>query len=131
MILIISFGQVGSGQVLYQNNGFFILILNCICLYFQNKNKPFISNHLNSLDLKASLIMTITIFCGVFSSACDDPSLQTFLMVFTLLINCYFLTLFVKNYFIWKLSFPDNSIITKMFKLMEERMPNSVKKGIF
>ena len=130
MILILSFGQVGSGQVLYQNNGFFILILNVICLYMQIQWKPFITNYLNSLDLKASFIMTITIFCGVFSSACENDSLQTFLLFFILVLNCYFLIFFLRTYFILKMSFSDNSKLSKIFKGIENKMGNSVKLRI-
>ena len=99
IILIIDFVNVGSGQILYQNNGFFILILTCLCFWIQVKRKPFITDELNSLDLKGSVVMIITIFGGLFSSICDNSTLQTILMVVIILINVYFLVLFSKIYF--------------------------------
>ena len=126
LILIISFAQVGTGQTLFQNNGFFILILNFICLYFQLNWKPFITDDLNSLDLKASIIMSIIIFCGLFSSICNDPNLEMFLLVFVLVVNCYFLILFLKKYIILQIALSTS----KISKSIEKRINNIFQKGI-
>ena len=116
IILIIAFANVGYGQILYQNNGFFILILTCLCFWIQVKRKPFITDELNSLDLKGSVVMIITIFGGLFSSICEDLTLQTILMVIVILINVYFLALFLKTYLQIKLTFVKDSKF-RLFKL--------------
>jgi len=109
IIAIISFANLGSGQTLYQNSGFFILILTCLCFWVQMQWNPFITEELNSLELKASIIMIMTIFGGLFSSVCEDSTLQTILMVLIILLNVYFIALFFKIYLQIQLSFAKNS----------------------
>ena len=130
IIIIIAFGNVGSGQTLYQNNGFFILILICFCFRIQMKWKPFITQELNSLDLRASMIMIITIFGGLFSSVCEDSTLQTILMVVIILINVYFLVLFSKIYFQIQLllAFGNDS---KIFLYLKKQAEKYWSHGIF
>ena len=94
IIVIITFGDVGFGETLYQNNGFFILILTVFGLWMQINWQPYITDELNSLELKASIIVSITIFGGLFSSVCNDLILQTILMIIIILLNIYFLCLF-------------------------------------
>ena len=120
IILIIAFANVVTGQILYQNNGFFILILICSSFWIEKNLKPFLTDELNSLDLKASIVMILTIFGGLFSSICDDSTLQTILMMIVIIINVYFLVLFVKVYIQIKLIFPKKSklyvFVTNLFE---------------
>ena len=118
-----AFGNVGSGQTLYQNNGFFILILTCLCVWIQSKRKPFITYELNILDLKASMIMVLTIFGALFSSICEDSTLQSILMVIVIFINAYFLVLFFIAYLKIQLAFVKDSKfkLTLLFKKTFEK----------
>ena len=116
IILIISFGSVGTGEILFQNNSFFILILICFCFWIQMKWKPFITKELNSLDLRASMIMILTIFGGLFAMICDDSNLQTILMILIILFNVYFLALFFKTYIQTYLSFAKDSKLLLSFQ---------------
>ena len=109
LIAIISFANVGTGKILYQNNGFFILILTCLCFWIQMKCEPFLTEELNTLDLKASLIMIITIFGGLFSSICENYRIQIFLMAVIMLINVYFFISFLKTYILIKICFAKDS----------------------
>ena len=85
------------------------MILTSFCFWIQIKRKPFITEELNSLDLKASMIVIMTIFAGLFSSICDNLTLQTTLMIIIIIINVYFLALFFKAYFQIKLTFAKDS----------------------
>jgi len=107
---------VGTGQILYQNNGFFILILICFCFWIQMKWEPFITKELNTLDLRASMITILTKNGGLFSSICDDSTLQTFLMILIILFNVYFLALFLKTYIQAYLTFAKDSKFMLLFK---------------
>jgi len=84
------------------------------------KWKPFITEELNTLDLKASMIMIITIFGGLFSAVCEDSSLQTILMVLLILFNVYFMALFVKIYIQIKFSFAKNTKFSLYFEKIEK-----------
>jgi len=92
------------------------------------KWKPFITEELNTLDLKASLITIITIFGGLFSSVCGDSSLQQFLMVLMIMLNSYFLALFVKMFIQIKLSFAEKSKLARWISKIIEKI---WKKGLF
>jgi len=119
--IIVAFANVGSGQTLYQNNGFFILIFTCLCFWIQMNWKPFITEELNSLDLKASVIMIMTIFGGLFSSVCGDQTLETILMAVIILINAYFLLFFVMIYFqIHLLLAKESKVITFLKNTIEK-----------
>jgi len=122
IIIIISFGNVGSGDILYQNNGFFILIFTCFCYWIQIRWKPFITEELNSLDLKASMITIITIFAGLFSLVCENSTLQTILMVVVLVLNVYFMLLFFKTYFQIHLSFAKDSKLFRFINKLVEKI---------
>ena len=61
-------------------------------------DKPFITDSLNSLNLKANLTMMITIYLGIFSSISKDIALETTLMSCVVIVNAYFLAVFFKNY---------------------------------
>lgn len=111
IILIISFVNVGEGATLQQNHGFFILILAAVYLWAQIKWHPFVTDELNSLDLKASVMMIITIFGGLFSSVCDNYKLQKMLMIFIIFLNIYFILIFCLQYFQIQMSFAkDNKV---------------------
>ena len=124
IILIISFIHVGSGDIIYQNNAFLILICNCGWLFVQWKSKPFITDELNALDLKASFIIIATLFAGLFSSLCQNVVLQIILMAFIIIINSFFLLLFLRDYLFLQLSMSSNikvhfieTLIKKFWKI--------------
>ena len=115
IIAIITFGNAGFGETLYQNNGFFILILTFFGLWMQINWHPYITDELNSLELNASMIVSITIFGGLFSSICHDLTLQTILMIIIILLNIYFLCLFFKHYIQAQMNFAkDSTLMSKM-----------------
>ena len=122
IIIIIAFANVGTGKNLYQNNGFFILILNCFCFWIQMTVEPFISDDLNNLDLKASFITIITIFLGLFSSVCENYTLQKILMVIVILVNVYFVALFAKMFITVKFYFAKESKLVNSFKALAEKI---------
>lgn len=129
IIIIISFANVGSGQTLYQNNGFFILIFICFCFWIKMNQKPFINEKLNSFDLQASIVMILTIFSGLFSSVCENSALQIILMILTIIMNINFLLIFIKNYFQIKLFFTgDTKIKTILF--LKSKFEQYWSKGI-
>ena len=95
MIIIIAFLKIGSDEIIDQNNAFLILILCIICFWFQIKYSPFITPELNNLDFKATGIMIITIFVGLFSSISQTEILQIILLVCILFLNIYFMIIFL------------------------------------
>ena len=115
IIMIVSFANTGSGETLYLNNGFFILILTSFHFWIQIQWEPFITKELNSLDLQSSLIVILTIFGALFCSVCQDLTLQNILMDLIILINVYFLGLFLKAYLQIKLTFAKNSKLINFF----------------
>jgi len=132
IILILSFVNIGSGDILYLNNGFLILILTGFCFWIQMKWQPFITKELNSLDSKASMIVIFTIFGGLFSTISEDPTLQTALMIIIIIINLYFLALFFKVYFQIRLTFAKETKILHFFNksIVEKLWPKGKLKLI-
>jgi hypothetical protein len=92
------------------------------------KWKPFITEELNNLDLKASLITIMTIYGGLFSSVCGISTLQQILMALIIMLNSYFLALFVKKFIQIKLSFAEKSKFTRLVSNIIEKF---WKKGQF
>jgi len=102
MIIIISFVRIGPDEVVNQNNAFLILILCIICFWFQIQNSPFITPELNNLDFQATGIMIITVFAGLFSSISQAETLQIILLIIVLVLNIYFMLIFLRNFFLVK-----------------------------
>ena len=103
-ILIISFVKVGDAPVSYQNNAFFILILNIFFFGIEFKCMPFGIPQLNSFNSVANIMMIFTIFGGLFSSINQQTDLPIFIMISTVGINIYFLLLFFRNFIMIKIS---------------------------
>ena len=104
-ILIISLVKVGDAPVSYQNNAFFILILNSFLFGLEIKFNPFAIPQLNFLNLVANLVTIFTIFGGLFSSINQQTNLSLILMIVILGLNLYFLLLFLKYFIQIRLSF--------------------------
>ena len=128
LISIISFANVGTGQIKTQNIAFLCFILFFISVACQTHAKPFFSKELNDLNLKANIVMMSTIFLGLFSSVCDSLNLQKTMMIVCLLINIYFLIVFFKVFFIVKFHFSKkkSKFIVKVLEIFEK----CFKKGI-
>ena len=104
LIIIISFGNVGSGEVIAQNNAYFCVILCAFSFWLQVKDEPFITKELNDLNFDSSLTMILTIFLGIFSSSCENLLLQTILLISMMLLNIYFFFKIMKAIIILKVS---------------------------
>ena len=109
LIALISFGNFGSGEIKVQNNAFLCFIVCSISVVAQIHDKPFLTKELNSLNLKANIVMMITIFMGLFSSVCGDPFIQTVLMIAVVLFNGFFLLIFFQNYLVINFATAKNS----------------------
>ena len=98
------------------DNAFICFILCSISFAFQIIDQPFLTEGLNSLNLKGNLIMMMTIYLGIFSSVTKDNSLQTLLMAVVVSINAIFFMVFAKNYILIKfaLSKKKSAIISKI-----------------
>ena len=103
LIIIISFSKIGPNDVIAQNNAFLCNILCLISFWLQLKYKPFIMNDLNLLNFKASLIMNLTIFLGLFMSISQDQSLQIILLIILFLLNTWFILSFFKQFLFLKI----------------------------
>ncbi len=125
MIIIISFVRIGPDEVVNQNNAFFILILCIICFWFQIQHSPFITSELNNLDFQATGIMIITVFAGLFSSISQTEKLQLILLVIILVLNIYFMLIFLRNFFLAKTfaTNKNNKVLVFFKSLFEKYLP--------
>ena len=127
LILIISLVKIGSDEVHSQNNGFLCLVLCTLSCYAQIKDQPFITDELNDLNFKANFVMILTIFVGLFSSICRDYNLEIFLMIVLVFFNCFFISVFVKNYLAIKIITSKNT--NKFYKALEHIFNKNWKNG--
>ena len=88
--------KVGDAPISYQNNAFFILILNSLIFNVEWKLQPFGIPQLNSLNTVSNLVTIITIFGGLFSSINEQTNFSFILMIFIMCLNIYFILLFLK-----------------------------------
>lgn len=129
LIIIITFGDIGSGNVVSQNNAFFCIIIIGISFWLQYHYEPFISTELNSLNFDSSLIMLSTIFLGLFSSICEDLVLQQILLAVVIFLNIYFFLEVAKIFLVLKFSFPIND--GKIMRILGEIVHKFLGKGTF
>jgi len=129
IIFIIVFVNVGTGETIYQNNGFFILILNIIFLWIEMKFEPFITKELNSLEYKATFTMAITIFGALFSSFNQQSILEIFIIFFLFGFNIYFIIIFGISYLEISLTFGLSN--SKIFNWLESFLGKFRRNGIF
>ena len=74
----------------------------------------------------------ITIFFGIFSSICQDVSLQTLLMAIVVLVNLLFLMSFAKNYIcIRYVSITESKKKNRLFEKLRFHVNRFFKKGLF
>ena len=97
--------KVGGPTISYQNNAFFILILNALIFAAEIKLTPFGIPQLNSLNFGANLVIIITLFGGLMSSFNQQTNLSVVLMIMIMLANLYFILLFLKCFIQIKLTF--------------------------
>ena len=106
--------EVGNPPISYQNNAFFIVIINSLLFGVELKLKPFGIPQLNSLNFIANFITIITIFGGLFSSINQQTILSLILMIIIMCMNIYFMLLFLKCFIQIRLSFIEKqNILTK------------------
>ena len=115
LIFIISFIDFGNNDLRAINNAFLCFIICSISFAGQIYDRPFIYGELNSLNFKANIIMLITIFFGIFSSICEDSTLQILLMSIVVSINLIFFLVFGKNYLCIMYVNSKNTFLTKKF----------------
>ena len=132
-ILIISLLKVGDAPISYQNNAFFILILNSILFGVELRLKPFGIPQLNDLNLISNLMMMITIFGGLFSSINQQTNLSLLIMIVILFLNIYFILVFLKCFIQIKLSFFEkiNKCFVRFFRGVFNKFWHSGLKHIF
>ena len=121
IILTISLVKIGDPPLSYQNNAFFILILNSLFFGIELKLKPFGISQLNSLNLISNLVTIATIFGGLFSSINQQTSLSFTLMIVIIGLNIYFLLVFLKSFIMINLTFIEkinffSKILNKIYK---------------
>ena len=129
LIIIITFGDIGSENVVSQNNAFFCIIIIGISFWLQYYYEPFISAELNSLNFDSSLIMLSTIFLGLFSSICEDLVLQQILLAVVISLNIYFFLEVAKIFLVLKFSFPIND--GKIMRILSKIVHKFLGKGTF
>ena len=127
LIFLIVFVKIGSEEVENQNKAFLCFIL-CICShYLQKIYQPFALIPLNDFNYKTNSLLIMTIFLGLFSSICQNETLEIFLMIFIILLNMFFLLNFFKNFFLIKAVIHENSKIV-MF-MTKSKIGKYFKKG--
>ena len=126
--MIISFFKIGPPQAIPQNNAFLCLIICSFSFWLQLKYEPFITKELNALNFKATLLMNLTIFLGLFASISNDNTLEIILLVVLFLLNFWFFLMFLKNYIILKIGSSEN---TKIIEKIKEFLKRFWSKGIF
>ena len=73
-----------------------MIITLLISVYVQYINKPYKKKELNAMEIKALLVSTVTIYCSIYFLADSlDGSWMTFVSLFILFGNSYFLVLWV------------------------------------
>ena len=122
LIIIISFVKIGPVDVIPQNNAFLYLIISLISYSFQIKYKPFITNELNNLNFKASLVMNLTVFLGLFMSISQDQILEIILLIILFLVNMWFIISLLKNYILIKVLSYDNSKLMNIIRKYIEKI---------
>ena len=76
-------------------------------------------DELNLLNFKATLIMNLTIFLGLFMSISQDQNLQIILLIILFLLNAWFiLSLFKQFMFLKILSISNSKIIDILKKII-------------
>ena len=98
LIVIISFADIGDGDLKILNKAFLCFIVCSLFFAAQIRDQPFISKELNSLNFTANLMVMITLFFGIFSSVCQNFELQTLLMTIVVFVNLFFFLSFAKQY---------------------------------
>ena len=121
LIVIISFIDFGNNDLRAINNAFLCFIICSIFFAAQIYDRPFSYEELNSLNFKANIIMLITIFFGIFSSICEDSTLQTLLMSIVVSINLIFFLVFGKTYLCIMYVNSKNSFLSKRFGFLLEK----------
>jgi len=133
MIFIISFANIGENEDVYPLNKVIICILICIfSFYGQFKTQPFITNDLNHLNLIGNVIMILTLLFALFSTICEDITMQILLLIALIIFNCYFLLLIIKSCLFFKLFIDKNSKISKKFeKYIGDYCKNKINQLFF
>ena len=129
MILVNSFSKIGPEEINSSNNAFLLIIILSISFAAQIYYKPFLNKELNDFNLKANIVMIVTVFFGLFSSVCADNTLQIILLIAIILINFYFILLFFQKYLTLKIGTKDHSL--KCFIKFKNVLSKSFQKGTF
>ena len=133
IILMISTVEVGNPPISYQNNAFFIVIINALLFGVELKLKPFGIPQLNSLNFIANLVTIITIFGGLFSSINQQTNLSLIILIVMICLNIYFMLLFLKYFIQIRLSFigKQNFLTKALNKIYTKFWPSGLHFLIF
>ena len=126
LIAIISFLKIGEGDLIQINNTFITLIILSIQTYFEMKERPYLSDDLNRLGFRGSVIMIITIFGGLFSTISQNEVIQIILMIVIFLLNINFALKFLFKFFLVNFSL---SIFIQ--RSLEGFLPRRMKQYFF
>ena len=114
MIFIISFATIGDNEEVYPINKVILCIFICIfSFYGQFQTQPFITKDLNHLNSISNIIMILTLLFALFSSICNDITMQILFLISLICTNCYFLLMIVKSVLVFKFFINKNSKIAK------------------
>ena len=97
--------KVGEAPTSYQNNAFFVLIINSLFFAMEMRFKPYATPELNYLNFLSNLFIIVTILGGIFSSINQQNNFPLVIMAVIICLNSYFLFSFVKGFIQIKLSF--------------------------
>ena len=75
------------------------LLVLVVSLYLQVKEKPFIVNHLNTMETNAVFTATVTIYCGLYYFSGElEGALEVVLLVAITLSNCWFFGYWLRHF---------------------------------
>jgi len=100
-ILIIFFCQFFQWRI--EVKALAILITLFISLWQQAKENPYITDDLNALDFKATLISFLTIFAGFFSYESNNNIVEAIVLIFVGFLNVYFVLVWIRKIIVIKI----------------------------
>lgn len=115
MIFIISFVKIGPSNVVDSNNAFLCFIVLSLSFWGQLKSKPFLTESMNSLNFKATILMMVSIFFGLFCTLSQDTNIQIICFTVLVIANVYFFSIFIKEYLLLKIVLLDEKSFIIVF----------------
>lgn len=104
MIFIISFVKIGPVEVHNSNSAFLCFIILSLSFWGQLKTKPFLTDDFNDFNLRATVLMMVSLFFGLFCTLSQDQTIQYISFIVLLAANIIFFANFIKAYMIIQIS---------------------------